>query len=354
MKLRPVLIAFVLALLLGAIVSVYVQQVAPTDAGEIAANSAARAASPQPAPERKADADPGAPDDAEAAAKWPDDAGSPEQVMYAQAQLMDEAVARLAARAPDKTNLYVIAFAGDGSENVFRNEAEYVEKLFSERFGAIGHTLILINNPATLTQRPLASLSNLQNAVDAVAQKMDVERDVLLLFLTSHGSREHELDVSLDPLPLDQIEPDDIADLFTDNKIRNKVIVISACYSGGFIDALKGPATMVVTAARADRASFGCGTQSAITDFGRAFFANGLNDNDSFPAAFAEARKLIDEWETKAGEEHSEPQIVTSAQIERRLKAWRDDIHLGPPVPFTAPANSSPRSATTRTMTAAN
>src|SRR5262249_22281263 len=54
--------------------------------------------------------------------KWPDDAGSPEQVMYAQAHLMDAAIDKLAARTPGKPNLYVITFAGDGEEDVFRNE----------------------------------------------------------------------------------------------------------------------------------------------------------------------------------------------------------------------------------------
>ena len=257
--------------------------------------------------------------------------------MYSQAQLMEQAIARLAARAPDKTNLYLVAFAGDGAENVFRNEAEYVEKLFDERFGAAGHSLVLVNNPTTLTRRPLASLSNLQTALDAVAAKMDPEQGVLLAFLTTHGSPDHELAVALDPLPLDQIAPEDLADALAATHVHNKVVVISACYSGGFIGALKGPATMVITAARADRPSFGCGTQSAITYFGRAFFARGLNDTDSFPAAFAEARKLIDGWETKAGEQHSEPQIATTREIEARLRSWRDGIHLGPRVPFESP-----------------
>ena len=357
MKTRHVALAFALAFSLGVLLSVRLLQPPADDSGGAKqadsspsaahARSAGKASSP--------DLPHDEPDDEGDGSKWPDDAGSPEQVMYSQSQLMNDAIGKLAARTPGKTNLYVVAFAGDGSENVFRNEAEYVDKLFSERFDAIGHTLLLINNPATLTQRPLATLSNLQTAVDAVAEKMDAERDVLLLFLTSHGSKEHELYVALDPLPLDQIEPDDIADLFTDSHIRNKVIVISACYSGGFIDAVRGPTTMVITAARADRASFGCGTQSEITDFGRAFLANGLNDHDSFPAAFTEARNLIDEWETKAGEEHSEPQIVSSAQIEGRLKSWRDDIHLGPPVPFNAmPARGAPQSARERTLTASN
>jgi len=40
---------------------------------------------------------------------------------------------------------------------------------------------------------------------------------------------------------------------------RPTVIVLSACYSGVFIPRLKKPTRMILTAARADRASFGCG-----------------------------------------------------------------------------------------------
>ncbi|MDR3385895.1 MAG: C13 family peptidase [Rudaea sp.] len=270
--------------------------------------------------------------------QWPDDAGSPEQVMYAQPQLMQDAVQRLLPRTPEKANLYLVGFAGDGDENVFRNEVEFVERQFVQRFDAAGHTLLLINNPATVAQRPLASLTNLGTAIDAAAGRMDPDQDILLLFLTSHGSREHELYVGLDPLPLDQITPQDLSDLFADSPIRYRVIVISACYSGGFIDALKNDTTMIITAARADRASFGCGTESEITDFGRAFFVEGLNNSDSFPAAFATASSLIDAWETRDDEEHSLPQFATTPQIEARLKAWRSGIRLGPPVPFKAAA----------------
>ena len=283
---------------------------------------------------------------------WPEDAGTPEQVMYAQPQLMQAATQQLLPRHPHKTNLYLIGFAGDGDENVFRNEVEYVDRQFSERFDSAGHTLMLINNPATLQQHPLASLTNLQTAVDAVAARMDNEQDVLLLFLTSHGSREHELYVGLDPLPLDQIAPSDLSELLAKSKIRYKVIVISACYSGGFIDALKDSTTMVITAAREDRTSFGCGMKSDITNFGRAFFLEGLNHNDSFTSAFAEAERLIDGWETRDDDEHSYPQLVTTPQIEARLKTWRSGIHLGPPQPFT-PATLPPPESDGGTLTAA-
>jgi hypothetical protein len=285
------------------------------------------------------------PDDKSDDNNWPDNADSPEQVLYAQPERMRKALDKVTARVPGRANLYLVAFAGDGEENVFRNEAEFVVHQFVERFDAAGHTVLLVNNPATLDSAPLASLTNLETAVDDISKKMDPEQDVLLVFLTSHGTHDHVLYVNMDPLPLDQIAPEDLADVFDGAHIRNKVVVISACYSGGFIDALKDDNSMVITAARADRASFGCGTDSDITDFGRAFFVEGLNHNDSFVGAFNVAKSLIDAWETKDGDDHSYPQISTTPAIENILRNWRNSIHVGPPVPFAPVSKSSDDSA---------
>src|SRR5690348_1655669 len=136
---------------------------------------------------------------------WPADAPTPEQVMVAQPDLLDREIAQLKPRTSGRVNLYAIAFAGDGSENVFRNEAEYFEKMFTQRFHETGHVIVLENNPASLTTRPLADWSNLESALDAVAAKMDPQQDILLLYLTTHGSEDHTLLVDMDPLPLDQI-----------------------------------------------------------------------------------------------------------------------------------------------------
>ncbi len=315
---------FILSFACGALIATLLVRHASSPVAHPAAVAAAATANPDNA-------------DADSDDNWPDDADTPEQVIYAQPQILQDAVARLAPRTPDRPNLYFIGFAGDSEEDVFRNEAEYAAMLFAKRFAAAGHELLLVNNPATLSRYPLASLTNLESAINAVAQKMDRDTDILFLLLTSHGSTDHVLYVNMDPLPLDQIAPEDLADIFAKAKIRYKVVVISACYSGGFIGALQDAGTMIVTATRGDRASFGCGTDSPITDFGRAFFVDGLNHHDTFDDAFAEAGKSIDAQETRAGEQHSHPQFVTTPQIEAALKAWYQGLHLGPPVPFIPP-----------------
>ncbi|TCO40820.1 peptidase C13-like protein [Dokdonella fugitiva] len=283
-----------------------------------------------------------------------------EAAMYAQPALLDAALAKLKPQTPGKVDLYVVAFAGDAQEDVFRNEAEYVETLFARRFGAEGRTVVLENHAATVTTRPLASWTNLQRTLAAVARTMDPAEDVLLLYITTHGSDDHQLLVDLDPLPLNQIGPEDIADaLKTTPAMRWKVIVVNACYSGGYIDALRDDSTMVLTSARADRTSFGCGADSDITYFGKAFLAEALNRTTSLREAFDLARASVDAWETAdqkdakaaskddadAGAEpilHSEPQIATSASIEARLAAWRRTLHEAPAVPFTPASEGAP------------
>jgi hypothetical protein len=239
----------------------------------------------------------------------------------------------------------VIAFAGDGSETVFRNEAEYVERLFAARFGAAGHTLVLQNHPGTVATRPLATLTNLRASIAAMAARMDPANDILFVYLTSHGSEDHELYVSLDPLPLNAIAPTDLADaLRTSPSVRWKVLVVNACYAGGFIDALVDDSTLVMAAARHDRTSFGCGSESDITYFGKALLAEALNRTTSFTEAFAMARASVDEWEKRdAIAEHSEPRIATSRSIEAKLETWRRTLLPAPPVPFTTSTQAAPR-----------
>ncbi|SDF46239.1 C13 family peptidase [Dyella sp. 333MFSha] len=270
------------------------------------------------------------------ASAWPDDAPTPEQVFSAQPDRVRASLARLAKRRPGKTNVYAIAFAGDGSEDVFRNEAEYLDRLMTKRFASPGHTLVLENNPATLSTYPLASWTNLEAALTGLSKVMDPKEDVLLLYVATHGGSDHSLLVDMDPIPLDQLDVDDLADIFARHPFRWKVVVVNACYSGGFVPKLRGEGTLVMTSARTDRTSFGCGADSDITYFGRAWLTDGLNATSDFVEAFGKAKTEIAAWEKKDSLEASEPQIDVGEGIEEKLAAWRKGLKAGPVVPFSA------------------
>ena len=277
--------------------------------------------------------------------RWPEQGPTPEQVAYAQPRLLHEALARLGPRVPATPNLYMVAFAGDGGEDVFRNEAEYAGKLFAERFGATVHPLLLANSPDTLDTRPLATWSNLESALDALSGVMKKDEDILVLYLTTHGDPDHNLLVDLDPLPLDQIGAPDLADILEKRHFKWKVVVVNACFSGGFVPPLKGPGTLVLTAARADRSSFGCGSDSDITYFGRAWLVDALNRTPDFIDAFKQARHEIAQWETRDHLTPSEPQMDIGGGIADQLARWRARVKPGPAVAFD-PAHAEATPAT--------
>ncbi len=278
---------------------------------------------------------------------WPDLSPTPEQVLYAQPRMMRDALAELTPRIAGKPNLYVLVFAGDGGEDVFRNEAEYAVPLFAKRFGATAHTLVLENNPATLTTRPLASWSNLEASLAGLEKAMQPDQDILLLYITSHGGEDHTLLVDMDPLPLDQLGADDLAGILAAHRFKWKVVVVNACYSGGFVPPLHGPDTLVLTAARADRSSFGCGSDSDITYFGKAWLVDALNRTPDFIDAFKQASGEISQWEMQDKLTPSEPQIDIGKGIAAQLALWRHGITIGPAVPFTpaTPATARPKAS---------
>ena len=257
-----------------------------------------------------------------------------EALFAAQPVLVREAVARIPAQTAGLIDLFPIGFAGDGEEKVFRNEVEYFAQLMDARFGAQGRTVSLINSPDTLARVPMATLTNLREALDGVAARMDKREDLLLLFLTSHGSHDHRLYVGLDSLALTQIRPQDLRAALDASGIRWRVIVVSSCYSGGFVDALRDPSTLVITAARADRPSFGCGSDSAITWFGKAFLTQALNQTSDFEDAFVIASRQVRIWELAQGQTPSIPQISEGAQIRKHLAAWRAGVAPAAAVPF--------------------
>ena len=244
-----------------------------------------------------------------------------EAVLATQADLLDNALAAIEDETPDNTDLYFVAFAGDAQQDVFRKDAELALKVMDERWGTGGKSLGLINNPRTLLDTPIATVSNLRAALNELGSVINPDEDVVMLYLTSHGRRDHSLEISLPPLELAQLSPAALRSMLDDAGIRWRIIVVSACYSGGFIPALEDAQTIVITASQSDRTSFGCGARSDGTYFGEALFEQGLARSDSLLAAFEAAKKRVAEREATGGfKPPSNPQISVGAAMAEKLK----------------------------------
>ena len=245
-----------------------------------------------------------------------------EDHIYRQQALLSEALAKLKPGQAGKTELFLVAAAGYATQDVFMKEVNSVVQLFDERFGTQGHSLRLINNTATMDEVPMASKTALQQALQRVASLMNENEDILFLFMTSHGSKDHKFSLDFGMLRFNDITPDVLRKLLDDSGIKRRVIVISACYSGGFVDALKGDDTLVITAAAADKNSFGCSNENDYTYFGKAYFDEALRKTTSFVEAFEMAKPLIAERERKEEETPSEPQISLGKEIAPVLEVF--------------------------------
>ena len=242
-----------------------------------------------------------------------------ESSFYAQHGALERVLAEVQPGRPGVTDLYLVAAGLYAGEDVFMKEVRMLSTLFRERFDADGRTVVLMNNPKTIQEFPIASVTSLRETLVHLGGTMNPEEDVLVLYLTSHGSESHELSVDFRPLRLAPVTPDTVKAALDEAGIRWRVVIVSACYSGGFVEPLKDERSMVITAAAADRKSFGCGNLSEATYLAQALFGQALKETRSFERAFETARATIEKWEAEKNQEPSRPQVFVGARMRDKL-----------------------------------
>jgi len=247
--------------------------------------------------------------------------------------LFARALAELAPQRPEVADVYGLVFAPFAAEDVFLKESTLVADLLAQRFDAKGRVLQLVNHVDTVESLPWATPLNLKRAIEAIAQRMDRDNDVLVIYLTSHGARDFQLAAAHPPLTVETVSPGELRVALDEAGIRNRVIAISACYSGGWVGPLASETTLVMTAADTDHTSYGCGRLSELTYFGRAVFDEQLRRTHSFEQAFAAALPVIRQREEEAGKPDgfSNPQISVGQGLRPLLKALESRLDATPP-----------------------
>ena len=249
-----------------------------------------------------------------------------EALFYDQPEQIKAAVSRVESAAKGTSGVYFVGFAGDGEQGVFRREALFASQVFAERFGTGSRTVLLVNNVEDRDTYPLASVSGLAQTLKALASRMRLDDDVLVLFLTSHGS-EDGLEVENGSLPLSQLAPGDLRHALDDSGVKWRILVVSACYAGVFLEELKTDTTAVITASDASHNSFGCEEDRELTWFGEAFLKDSLPRSATLEEAFHRAAALVARREDAEHEVHSNPQMYVGPLMRRKL----GELHLSPP-----------------------
>lgn len=248
------------------------------------------------------------------------------------------AITALQPQKPGVVEAYVISIGLD-SDPVFARESAEAAKVLARRYGAVGRTLYLTAGADDkATGAPQGSPSNLATALAAVADRMDADEDVLILFATTHGDPVSGLAYRDGEDGVGMIAPQRLSDLLDSVGIKRRMVVLSACYSGIFIPLLTNDQTVIVTAASSQRASFGCAPGNDWTFFGDALMNNAFRKPQKFDDAMVETVQLIAEWEGALKLTPSSPQVFVGDNARKWLDALEQKMPRTPTAKVGRPA----------------
>ncbi|MEM9310834.1 MAG: C13 family peptidase [Pseudomonadota bacterium] len=257
--------------------------------------------------------------------------GVPARALLEQRRRLDAALAAIEPQRPGVIDAYVVTIALD-SDPVFAREAREAGRVLARRYGAEGRTLTLAGPDGARDDRPQGSIEALLVSLARIAELMDSEEDVLVLYTTSHG-----LDLGLayhyGDTGYGVLSPARFKSVLEELGIKRRLLILSACYSGVFVGPLGSDNTAILTAAASNRTSFGCEADNDWTFYGDALINNALRQPQSLEAAAGQAVNLIAKWEAERRLLASLPQTRIGAQA----KVWLSDLDARAPSTATQP-----------------
>lgn len=238
-----------------------------------------------------------------------------------QVELMQTALAGLAPQRPGTPDVYVLSLSL-WDDNVFEKEASETAAVLARRFKAEGRTMVLSagvkGQERTL---PAATPMFFAAALGRLATIMDPAEDVLVLFMTSHGNRSGTIGFYEERRMRAEMSGRQLRAMLDQTGLPNRLIIVSACFSGAFIAPLASETTIIFTAASSTQTSFGCQPERDWTYFGDAFVNQQLRSATPLMTAFEQAKTTIAGWEKRDGYEPSNPQRSVGARTEAILRA---------------------------------
>jgi hypothetical protein len=225
--------------------------------------------------------------------------GLPPDEAARQVELMAKALAQLAPQRPGVVDTYVLS-AAFWNDPVFEAEAREAAAVLAARYDAADRTILLSagRGPGAARNYPAASPNNFQAALGKIGATIDPNEDLVVVFVTSHGGQDGAVAIRELERMEGALRPMQLRNALQQANIRNKLVIVSACFSGHFIPPfLSDPGAMVLTAAAADKTSFGCEPSRDWTYFGDALFNHALRGGAGLFDAFNEATTLIAGWE---------------------------------------------------------
>ena len=213
-----------------------------------------------------------------------------------------------------KPKVALISAALSSRSKAFEGDTRLFSQTVSE-LNSVAPQLSLNNAVSSSNSFEAASKPNVRAALEALAQTVDPQ-GLAIVLLSSHGG------VGLlemnsrgkDQAPLSSWELRNWLEPLGKTKT---LIIISACHSGSFIRALAAPNRIILTAARADRSSFGCNFASGNTYFIEEMLKVNYSPSISINELFSQTKTTVAARELRMRlTPPSEPQAFVGADMQ--------------------------------------
>jgi len=200
---------------------------------------------------------------------------------------------------------HAVLIAGDNNSPSFDNGIDALRDKLSAR--GVRDIRFLTSDPARNPSAEVASTANVSNALRNAAGA-----EACLAFITSHGNETgvvlRQANGVIRPGALDAALDAGCGTLPT-------VVVVSACHSGVFLSAMRQPNRVVLTAAAADRVSFGCGAGDRFTYYDQCLLQN-FDAASTWSQLAQSTRTCVQNLEKSMGiRTPSQPQIFVGSAV---------------------------------------
>jgi hypothetical protein len=260
----------------------------------------------------------------------------PAAQQLAEHRRIDAALASLKPQRPGVVDAYVVVVALDG-DPVFGREAREAGRVLASRFDAVGRTIVLASDEGDSKADAPGSPHTLALALARAAELMDRSEDVLVLYSTSHGEPNEGLVYKDMQRGAGIISPTRLSAMLDELGFKNRLLMLQACFSGQFVPPLENSTTIVVTAASADRSSFGCQAGNDWTFFGDALVNHAFRQPLPLAVQLRRATALIAAAEEREHLLPSNPQVSVGSETAK----WLDQLDAREPKSPSMPVGQS-------------
>jgi peptidase C13-like protein len=226
--------------------------------------------------------------------------------------LLTVSIAAMGSSMPDPVEHWqVVLIAGDAAQPVFDNAVKAMDLWLAEH--GVAQSSIYRLAASARPRDPAIEPATLDRVLSRIASLHSMPGDGCFVFITSHGGHNLGIYLSRDD---EMLRPAALAKaLAAGCGAVPTVIVVSGCYSGSFAHGpMVAPNRIILTAARADRPSFGCAADRTYTVYDSCLLG-ALPHAVTWLALFAETKDCVQTREHELDATPSYPQASFGAAV---------------------------------------